>query len=267
MIAYFDSLIAARRDSVISEHVHLGLFDDSLPDQTLDEAQAAMSLLHLAHLEAHERDTIVDIGCGFGGTLRVLDATMRPINLIGVNVDPRQIELAKAEPWRNPVIWDICDAAHFSTDRRNWVDRILSLEALFHFPDPAGFLNACASALRPGGRLVFSTISLAGSQTTPDISAAIQTVCRGFAPWPFPDMGNEDLCSLAKAAGLELRLTQDISTRCLRGFDWMAPPCPPQITDNPVIELRRLFENGRARYLLFVLDKPMAVQTGGKTQK
>lgn len=257
-ISYFDTLIAARRDRIVSEHVHLGLCDESKLVQTLQHAQTAMSLLHLAHLEASEGDTIIDVGCGFGGTLQLLDAAFSQLRLIGVNVDPRQIELAKEMRWRNSVIWDICDAARFSTDRHSWADRILSLEAIFHFPDPAGFFDAAATALRPGGRLVFSTICLAGDETTPDMSAAIQAVRNGFGPWPFPDMSENDLCALAEAAGLELHLMQDVSSRCLPGFDWMSPPCPPQITDNPVIELRRLFEHERARYLLFVMNKPSA---------
>jgi SAM-dependent methyltransferase len=259
-IAYFDGLIAARRDRMISDHVHLGLFEDAKPDQTLEEAQTAMSLLHLAHLGACEGDTIVDVGCGFGGTMRLLDAAFGNLRLIGVNVDDRQIELAKEGLWRNPVSWQTCDAARFSAGICAWADRILSLEALFHFPAPAGFFSSAAAALRPGGRLVFSTICLAGAENTPGILAAIQTVCRGFAPWPFPDMGENDLCTLARVAGLDTLFTQDISARCLPGFDWMAPPCPPQITDNPVVELRRLFENGRARYVLFVMDKPTAPQ-------
>lgn len=254
-IPYFDSLIASRREGFISDHVHLGLFDGTKPDQTLDEAQTAMSQLHLDHLGVREGDTIVDVGCGFGGTLRLLDATVSHLHLTGVNIDPRQIELAKDGAWHNPVTWQQCDAARFSDGRHDWADRILSLEALFHFPDPAGFFAAAATALRPGGRLVVSTILLAGENRSPDTLPSIKVVCQGFAPWPFPDMAEADVCNLAKAAGLNLLFTQNVSTGCLPGFDWMAPAYPPQITDNPVTELRRLFETGRASYVLFVLDK------------
>jgi len=257
-IPYFDNLIAARQAGMISDHVHLGLFDAAKPDQSLEDAQTAMSELHLAHLGLCEGATIVDVGCGFGGTLRLLDTKLSPLHLIGVNVDPRQINLAKEGPWHNPVVWQLCDAARFSEARREWADRIFSLEALFHFPDPAGFLAAAATALRPGGRLVFSTILLTGKERAPDTLSSIQTVCQGFGPWPFPGMAESDLCTLAKTAGLDLRFTQNVTSHCLPGFDWMVPACPPQITDNPVIELRRLFENGCASYLLFVLDKPAA---------
>ncbi len=266
-ISYFDGLIASRREGLISDHVHLGLFDAATPNQTLDDAQTAMSQLHLAHLGVCEGATIVDVGCGFGGTLRLLDATFSPLNLTGVNIDPRQIDLAREGPWQNPVTWLLSDAARFSEGRHGWADRILSLEALFHFPDPAGFLTAAATALRAGGRLVFSTIILAGKDHAPDTLSSIKAVCQGFGPWPFPDMAEDDLCTMAKAAGFELLLTQNVTSRCLPGFDWMVPACPPQITDNPVIELRRLFENGCASYVLFVLDKPATVYAGGNTQK
>jgi SAM-dependent methyltransferase len=255
-IPYFDSLIASRLEGFISDHVHLGLFDYAKPYQTLDEAQTAMSQLHLDHLGVSEGDTIVDVGCGFGGTLRLLDETASHFDLTGVNIDPRQIKLAKEGVWQNPVTWQHCDAAQFSDGRRGWADRILSLEALFHFPDPAGFFAAAAAALRPGGRFVVSTILLVGEDNAPDTRSSIQTICQGFGPWPFPDMAEDDLCNLAKAAGLNLLCTQNVSSRCVPGFDWMASVCPPEITDNPVIELRRLFESGRASYVLFVFDKP-----------
>ncbi len=255
IIPYFEGLISARKAGHISDHVHLGLFDDTKLGQSLEAAQIAMSAFHLAHLGACDGDTIVDVGCGFGGTLRMLDAALNTVQLIGVNVDPLQIALAKEGAWRNDILWQLCDAAQFSQGREGWADRILSLEALFHFPDPRGFFDAASAALRPGGRLVFSTICFADAEKAADVRAAIRTVCQGYGPWPLPETTENDLCILAFAAGFELMCLKDISALCLAGFEWMAPPCPAQVTDNPIIELRRLFENGQARYALFSFAK------------
>lgn len=264
-ISYFDSLIDARREGLVSAHVHLGLFPDAGSDagplETLGAAQIRMALHHLAPLDLTDGASIVDIGCGFGGTLRLIDGQLGRARLTGVNIDPRQIELARSGDWHNPVDWVLCDAAQFSSGCVQWADRILSLEAMFHFPDPSGFFVACAQALRPSGRMVASTILFAPEART----ASVAPVCEGFGPWPHPDMTLAQLCAMATDAGLSVLGSENLAPMCLPGFDWMCPPCPPEVTDNPVTELRRLFEAGQASYPMIVLSA--GSQAGGKTQK
>ena len=258
-LSYFDGLLEARRQGLVSDHVHLGLFVAA--GQTLATAQEAMSLHHLRLLEVTEGASVVDVGCGFGGSLRMLDGQVDRLRLTGVNVDLRQIEVARGGLWRNPVDWQLCDAAAFSNHRAAWADRILSLEAMFHFPDLAGFFAASARALRPGGRMVASTI-LFGTRADP---ASVAVVSAGFGPWPRPELGLAELCDMAHSAGLAMLQVEGLAQRCLPSFDWMCPPCPAKLTDNPVIELRRLFEAGAASYPLMVLVSQD--QAGGKTQK
>lgn len=262
-LAYIDALIRARREGLISDHVHLGLFATGQPPSTLADAQDAMSLHHLALLGARNGDTVVDVGAGFGGTLRLLDRTLLDAHLHGVNIDPRQVALARAAPYRNRITWHVADGAAFSEGRQGWADRILSLEALFHFPDPAGFFRSAAQALRPGGRLVVSTILFEPS--LPDTRPAMAVVTSGYSPWPHPDMTLARLHALAGAAGLVAIGCEDVSGLCRPCFEWMSPACPPQPTDNPVVELRRLFECGAVRYPVMVFTRPS--HGGGKTQK
>jgi len=260
-ISYFDSLIDARREGFVSDHVHLGLFPDAGPVPTLDRAQAKMAWHHLAQLDLIDGASIVDIGCGFGGTLRLIDGQLSRVRFTGVNIDPRQIDLARSGDWRNPVDWLLCDAAQFSTGRTRWADHIVSLEAMFHFPDLSGFFAACAQALRPGGRMVTSTILFGVGAST----ASVGSVCQGFSPWPYPEMTLVNLCAMATNAGLSVLHTENLATMCLPSFDWMCPPCPPDLTDKPVTELRRLFEAGHASYPMLVLGA--GDQAGGNTQK
>ncbi len=251
MMGYIDSLIDARRAGHVSDHIHLGLFAG--PALSLEAAQAAMASHHISALDLCDALDVVDVGCGFGGTLRMVDKDFLG-KLTGVNIDPRQIALAREGAWRNPVDWLTCDASAFSQGRSGWSDRILSLEAMFHFPDPAGFFATCARALRPGGRLVVSTILL-------DRSPSAHAVASGFAPWPVPDMTLADLTGMATHAGFQVKDIQNLAPLTLPGFDWMCPAPPPEITDHPVIELRRLFTSGQASYPMLIL------QAGGKTQK
>lgn len=258
---YIADLIAARRAGLVSDHIHLGLTHDAR-DTTLAEAQEAMAQRHLDPLGLADGQTVVDVGCGIGGTLRLIDDRIARARLVGVNIDPRQIALAQERRWKNPVTWLPCDAAAFSDGRRGWADRILSLEAMFHFPDPAGFFTAAARALAPGGRMVASTILL---PVAASLTASVDVVCRGFAPWPHPGLTLPALTGIAEAAGLSVIACDDLAPSCRAGFGWMCPPCPPQVTQNPVTELRRLFEAGAAAYPLLVLEP--APQAGGNTQK
>ncbi|OYU19996.1 MAG: hypothetical protein CFE34_02655, partial [Rhodobacteraceae bacterium PARR1] len=244
MMGYIDSLIDARRAGHVSDHIHLGLFID--PEMTLDQAQEAMARHHLSALDLCDALDVVDVGCGFGGTLRRIDKDFLG-KLTAVNIDPRQIALAREGAWRNPVDWLTCDASAFSEGRMAWADRILSLEAMFHFPDPKTFFATCAKALRPGGKLVVSTILL-------DRSPSAHAVAQGFAPWPVPEMSLDDLTAMAIAEGFKVQDIQNLAPLTLPGFDWMCPPAPPEITDHPVIELRRLFQTGQASYPMLVLQ-------------
>lgn len=255
MIGYFDSLIDARRAGVVSDHVHLGLG----AEPSLDAAQEAMARRHLDLLALQDGQTVVDVGCGFGGTLRLVDRAQSGMRLVGVNIDPRQIALAAEGAWRNPVDWQLCDAAAFSPGSA-WADRILSLEAMFHFPAPQAFLTACARALRGDGRAVVSTILL---PSAPEWAGSVAVVAEGFAPWPHPALDLPALLAMAERAELAVESEQDLSALCVPAFDWISGPCPPQVTANPVTELRRMFQAGVARYPLLVLE-PYA---GGKTQK
>lgn len=249
MLSYFDGLIEARRAGQISDHVHLGLFRDGSAGQALASAQVAMAQHHIDKLALTAGARVVDVGCGFGGTLRMIDGQVQALRLTGVNVDPRQIALARTGAWRGAVDWQLCDAAQFSQGRQGWADAILSLEAMFHFPDPAGFFAAAAQALRPGGRLVVSSILLARHAP----AASIAAICAGFGPWPHPEQTLGGMCDMATVAGLEVIAVEQLAPWCLRGFDWMCAPCPADVTDNPLTELRRLFEAGLASYPVLVL--------------
>lgn len=250
---YFDALIEAHRVGVVSDHVHLGL--GSAP--TLDEAQEAMAERHLTALALIDGQVVVDVGCGFGGALRRIDARFRRMHLVGVNIDCRQIDIASQGAWCNPVDWRLCDAANFA-EERSFADRLLSLEAMFHFPDPAGFLSAAARALKPGGIMVGSTILLGSA------GPSRRVVCDGFAPWPHPDLTLDELIAIAERAGLAVRAVEDLSPDCIPAFSFMCPPCPANLTDDPVTELKRLFQTGAASYPMLVLERD---QAGGKTQK
>ncbi len=248
-LAYFDNLLAAYSRGIVSDHVHLGLFSDKVEGHPLAVAQELMTLRHVELLDVKDGDSVVDVGCGLGGTLRWIDAHFERVHLTGVNIDQRQIDAARGGAWRKIVDFQLCDAAGFSKARVQWADRIISIEAMFHFPDLSGFFSASARAMRSAGKMVASTI-LFKEDANPQ---SVATVCAGFSPWPNPKLQLADLCEQAKVSGLKVVQVEDLAHHCLPSFEWMCPPCPADITDDPVIELRRIFEAGEASYPLLVL--------------
>ena len=252
-LAYVDQLIAAYEAGQATDHMHLGWFDKGCDRRDLAAAQDRMVQRHIERLDLAGGQVIVDVGCGLGGPLRVIDAQVRAVRLIGVNIDPRQIAVAKRLHLQAPVEWRLADAARFSVGAEAWADRVLSLEAMFHFPDPQGFLITAAQALRVGGRMVVSTLVLAPDG--PDQVAAAQVVCDGYAPWPHPGMTIPDLAAMVAKARLETVEMIDISGPVRPTLALIAPRPPLEITADPVTEFRRLAEAGALRYVLAVLRR------------
>lgn len=246
-------MIAGRLAGHVSDHIHLGLFKPISKPMSLSAAQEAMSSHHVEALGARNGETIVDVGAGFGGTLQLLDQKLSDAHLIGVNIEERQIHIARQLQFRNRVSWRCCDAACFSGCDMSWADRILSLEAFFHFPDPVGFFTASARALKTGGCLVMSTLLFVGQ--TPLTFLSRDVVTSGYHPWPFPELLLSDIRQFACDSGFVETHCEDLEGFCGPSFDYMSPECPKEITNNPVVELRRLFEMGCVRYPLLVFTR------------
>lgn len=264
-LSYVASLIAAHEAGYTGDHMHLGWFapGDDGGDEALGRAQTAMVERHLHHAAMQNDSVVADIGCGLGGTLRILNARHSGTRLIGVNIDPRQLAVAQrlTASNGNSLEWITADAAAFATPGLS-CDTVLSVEAMFHFPDIAGFLQAVARALRPTGRAVISTILLS-DQGEADLTRSITVVARGYAPWPMSGLTLPQLLGMVDDAGLELIATEDMTKAVAPTFDIIATPPPKNVTPSALTEMRRLLERGGLRYVLLVLQprKP-----GGNTQ-
>ncbi len=165
---YFDALLeriaAGDPDATAAfgRHVHWGYWPDpdAATNTAADYAAAAEELCRRVCDAAPVGDgaRVLDVGCGFGGTVASLNERFRDLDMTGVNIDPRQ--LARAAATVVPV----------SGNRTTWVeanacalpfaaaqfDVVLAVECIFHFPSRATFLAEAARVLKPGGRLALS---------------------------------------------------------------------------------------------------------------
>ena len=144
-------------------HIHWGYWPDpaaARPDSPEDYGRAAerlsLELLDLAAIEPGMR--VLDAGCGFGGTIACLEERVAGLDLVGLNIDPRQLQRAAmlARPREGSRIGFVAADACTLPFADASFDRVLAVECIFHFPSRAAFLAEVRRVLRPGGALVIS---------------------------------------------------------------------------------------------------------------
>jgi 2-polyprenyl-6-hydroxyphenyl methylase/3-demethylubiquinone-9 3-methyltransferase len=82
-------------------------------------------------------------------------------HVTGIDLAPDLIRIAKLHRLESGVDVDyrLVAAERLAADEPGTFDAIACMEMLEHVPDPASILRACATLLRPGGRLVVSTLN------------------------------------------------------------------------------------------------------------
>lgn len=249
---YIPGLIAAYRAGHATDHVHLGYWP---PDQSLTwpQAQEAMTTLHLDALDLRCGQTLIDIGCGIGGSLRVANERLRNGELIGVNIDERQLAVCHDMQPRNgnSLSWIKADASAVPRPDA-CADRVLSLEAMFHFSDRFAFLKEAARLLAPRGILVCSDILL-GPCATNEQTARRDLVTKGYAPWPHPEATSDEVTNIARNAGLTLLQEYDLTSTIGTTWDYIvsSKASPSNSAEAAMAALHR---QGKMSYILFVFQ-------------
>jgi cyclopropane fatty-acyl-phospholipid synthase-like methyltransferase len=234
---YFDFLIDAFHAGQIGRNVHLGYWNDPPPLASacsaaeFAQAQARLTDMLIGLVDLQPGQVVLDVGCGFGGTLAALAQWPR-MCLAGINVDRRQLDICRSVPapvggTLSLVLADAC-ALPFPAES---FDRVFCVEAMFHFRDRRIFLRETAGVLRAGGRLVISDILL----RRPDAraawpAAAVEAVLpREYGPWPQLWLERKDLEETAAQAGLRLDRAVDVTCQTLPSYRITAPqPADPK---------------------------------------
>jgi cyclopropane fatty-acyl-phospholipid synthase-like methyltransferase len=233
---YFDGLIAGFHAGRTGRHVHLGYWDAPPPLTALctaeefEAAQARLAEIVIDLAELRDGQRVLDVGCGFGGTLAAIDARWHNMRLSGLNIDPRQLEICRTvNPMpTNALMWLEADACAMPV-RANAFDRLMCLEAMFHFRSRAMFLAQAAAALTGGGRLALTDILL----TRPPVRAPVSiaeleaAMRREYGPWPELWIGLEQIKEYARGAGLILDRAIEATAQTLPSYRITAPADAP----------------------------------------
>jgi tocopherol O-methyltransferase len=185
------------------EHIHHGYF--LTPSDTKEKAQVQLIDLLLERSALPPGSTVLDVGCGIGGTSRFL-AKSHGCNVTGVTISGRQVEIARkltleASAGQNEVVDATTGAAKLGDGSVRFIeldaekmggyfneapntakfDCVWISEAMSHLPNKELFFRNAALLLNPGGKLVvadwFKSEDLTEEQFKADISAI-----EGLAP-------------------------------------------------------------------------------------
>jgi SAM-dependent methyltransferase len=201
-------------------HFHWGLFDDPAdPDDSPERyfaAAEAMTEQILVAGEVADDQRVLDVGCGFGGTLERIRARNPGCRLVGINIDERQLRWARklvgGEP--APISFTTADGCRLPVASGS-LDHVLAVECVFHFPSRKAFFREAARVLRPGGTLALSDFLLATGAVA-DVTSNV--VSFGLGAWygrsatPLTPAGYQ---RLGRSVGLDLLVDEDVTAHTL----------------------------------------------------
>lgn len=273
-LPYFDLLIDERQDGgetgqLWENQVHWGYWENpKAATGTRADYIAAMERMDRVLFEAGQVDDgqkVLDVGCGFGGTIQQINAAHSNMDLTGLNIDPRQ--LAAAEAQTNPangntISWVEADACELPFEDNSF-DRLLAVECIFHFPSREKFLAEAARVLKPGGYLAVSdfvpTMMFFGR--TP-----IWLAIRPRIEKSYGTLGNVPLRSyrsMGKRAGLELATARNIRRNTLPTYPFLLKFFRDQGSEDAQQTMivgtrwmKRLTKMGLLQYRVYTFHKP-----------
>jgi cyclopropane-fatty-acyl-phospholipid synthase len=171
---------------------------------TLEEAQLAKLDYHVEQSGARGAKRVLDVGCGWGNSIRPLLNTYGVEHVVGLTLSEAQAKWLRAwneprcevlvEDWRQHVAAEPYDVVMAFGVMEHMVKRGLSREQ--RTAEYREFLSRCHDWLRPGGRLALQTI---GKGATPLDAQGIEDVLFIFTEI-FPESDLPRLAEICRAA-------------------------------------------------------------------
>jgi len=168
---------------------------------------------------------VLDIGCG-GGILA--DAMARKgAEVLGIDLAGKALKVAQLhalEAQTQGVSYREVSAEALAVEKPESFDVVTCMEMLEHVPDPSSVVRACATLVKPGGHVFFSTINRNAKAFVFAIVGAeyiLNLLPRGtheFAKFIKPS----ELAAYARAAGLDLEHTRGMEYNPLTRHYWLS---------------------------------------------
>ncbi|MET1412171.1 methyltransferase domain-containing protein [Roseibium sp. HPY-6] len=122
----------------------------------VDRQLSPLGLRAMNVLDPRRGDTVLDVGCGAGGTLHQLSERIGPKGrVIGVDIAPALVSIAEERCKDDPSIELIRADAQTLAMQTGCLDRIYSRFGVMGFANPTAAFGNFRRLLRPGARLAF----------------------------------------------------------------------------------------------------------------
>jgi len=147
------------------EHIHLGWYEEGQRNapfyggKDFIEAKYDFTEKMLQFSQTDAPATILDVGCGIGGTSRYLAKRFPDAQVTGITISPEQqrraTALAKERGIPNAK-FELVDALAMKFPDNSF-DLVWGCESGEHMPDKEKYIQEMARVLKPGGRMVVAT--------------------------------------------------------------------------------------------------------------
>ncbi len=189
-------------------HMHHGLWEKG--DETQAQATRKLTDLVLRMAQIGRGDVVCDIGCGYGGTSRILAAELGA-RVYGFTVSRAQYEFAAKLALKETDPTYACrDWCENDLDP-NSVDAAIAIESTEHFADKPRCFQEAWRVLKPGGRIATAVWLAKESPSSLETRQLLEPICKEGR---LPSLGTEsDYRKLLGDAGFDAIEFVDLSAK------------------------------------------------------
>lgn len=239
--------------------IHIGRY--ATGEETVADASAAMTrhLLELAGVEAGFH--VLDIACGFGGTLRML--AQKSCQAKGIDISRSCVDYARkanAEAGLGEQIEvAVGDFHNIDSAPETW-DVVVCQEAIIHSPDQPRVFAEVIRVLRPGGVFAFSDILTGEAADIPMVEAAFARLGARAGTTIY------DYQTMARDAGLEISYVEERLSDIRTHYDKLAAQLAEPVAgidadalaaiSDSVARWQDAIAGGHITWALFIAHKP-----------
>lgn len=135
-------------------HKYRGAFRFMNIGKNLERAQRRLVMKTIDLLGVQPGERALDLACGRGKSSFMLSTLQPRTTVVGVDLLDENVQVARTLFGQVSNLSYAAGSAMELSYAEGTFDRVMCIEAAFHFPDRGAFLREACRVLRPGGRLV-----------------------------------------------------------------------------------------------------------------